>query len=153
MPRLIQKIEGSTSSGMAIQNNPTAPTPIHIASQPSHSPTMAENSSSSQKVLSGHGNQSISVNMSHISHFSEYPNIAFQPMALNNDYNTTFVEGCSYGGDKNDYDMCVFNQTNVSAEGVLQNPVGGCHVAGSNWAENDFSASMWNMDELWQYKS
>lgn len=175
MPRLLQKMEGGTSSLSAMQfvQNPTAPMPLDTASQQSYSPAIAQTSSSPpppppppQKEQSGHGNLDMSrsntneqrsdsdqsMNMSHISQL--YPISPFQPMAMAclTDYNT-FVEGCSYGGDRNGYDIVGFNQTNFSAEPVLENPMGGCHVAGGNWAENDSLASMWNMDEFWQYRS
>ncbi|PON38369.1 MYB transcription factor [Parasponia andersonii] len=163
MPRLLQKIENaSTAANMSIiQNSSPAPLPVDNASQQYYSST---------QVVSGHENvnnmpgwtvnerssDSESMNISQISQFQEYPSSTFQPNLVNNvnGYNNTFLGGYSCGtGENNAYDsMDVSNQSTIS-EGGFVNSVGGCHGAGNNWADNDFFAGVWNMDELWQYRS
>ena len=164
MPRLIQKIEGSSSASAApiIVQNTLAPMPLDTNPQAQHNSPLQQNILRHENPVNMPGSSmnfeqcsdSESMNMSQMSHFSEYTNSPFQQMVSNinndqsiNNNDTTFLEGCTY-------DMDVFSShTSVSQAKGLDNPVGVCHVEGGDWADNDFFASVWNMDELWQHKS
>ncbi|KAL5544798.1 hypothetical protein UlMin_008582 [Ulmus minor] len=154
MPRLLQKIESCSSfnpSTFPIQN-PTNPLPnIDNSSQQYYSTSAATLSSIPPPQISGHEIPQISsesMDISHISQFSEYPNCPFQPMLVNNDHSYTFAEGYTNDGDSISYDIDALSQ---AAEGQFGNcPVGDCHMAASDWTANDFSVGMWNMGEIWR---
>lgn len=177
MPRLRQKIEGS-SSALPIQNPEVPDHPLENASQHSAAAMAAQISLPPQTIMQGdpnlsgavHGlninqeqiisdwanctsscmDSSAAMNMSQISQFSEYPTSSFQAM-VDNGYHT-LGKACS-SVMTNSHHTGTYKEETTSASGMFENPVGNCHVASSNYADNDFLGSVWNMDELWQYRN
>lgn len=175
MPRLLQKIEGSSTT-LPIQNSET-PLPLDNASKHSAAAVLAAQISPPPQIsMQGDPNvrgtihglniqkQTISdwenctsscmdslesMKMSQISQFSGYPTIPFQTMV--NTGNNTLGNGCSnVMTNSHDNVMDTYKQETISASGMFENPVGDCHVANNSWTDSDFLGSMWNMDELWQ---
>ncbi|CAL5372041.1 unnamed protein product [Camellia sinensis] len=161
MPRLIQKIPGSSSPSSVIlsQNLAIASRPLinHSSLPPQVSPQANVYTSETTNNLDHHvKNSSLehstspsvssseSMNISHMTQVSEYP---IEAMGNSHDYNT-FLKGGCYNVDNISYDMETFNISSVEFE----NSIGGCHVSQSNWIDNEFGDSFWNMDELWQFK-
>uniref|UniRef100_A0A5B6YTB9 Uncharacterized protein n=1 Tax=Davidia involucrata TaxID=16924 RepID=A0A5B6YTB9_DAVIN len=157
MPRLLQKIQGSSPSlAISSQNLNTQPLihanehsllssaqvsaqgPLNISQTVYSLEHQAKNSSISSPE---------SMNISHIPQISEYPTSPFHAMVNSDHYNNTFLKGC-YNADNISYDMETFSLASVSAPGDFENP-----VSKSNWIDhNDLPESLWNMDELWQFR-
>ncbi|KAA8542717.1 hypothetical protein F0562_023784 [Nyssa sinensis] len=165
MPRLIQKIQGSSpSSAISSQTSNTQPF-IHIANEhsllsgqvPAQGPfNMTESldsleyqakNSSSEHCTSPSISSPESMNISQIPQISEYPTGPFHAMA-NTDHYNTYLKNC-YNVDNIGYDTEPFSLTSVSAPGDFGNPFS----ESCNWIDhNDLADSLWNMDELWQFR-
>ena len=158
MPRLLQRIEESSSSGVLYQNS-AIPQPLDSAYH--HSVTTAP----AQVVMQGplrlsetmqsldHHEQnpeSESMNVSQIPRLSECPTSQFHAKVNNDD--GTFVKEYYYA-DNNSYDMEAFNLESISPLENFEESSSKSHVVENNWADNDFSGSMWNMDGLWQIRN
>lgn len=150
MPRLLQKIEGSSSTSPIIpqsinhsdstqQHSTAAPPPAPLPAPPlSINETVTnleqnEKNSSSENCASPSICSSESMNLSQISQIPDYPTSPFH----SDDYSTLL---------SSNYEMENFNLASM-----VENPVGDCLMAESNWADSDFADSLWNMDELWQF--
>lgn len=158
MPRLLQRIEESSSSGVLFQNS-AIPQPLDSAYQ--HSVTTAPAQVVMQGPLRlsetiqslGHHEQnpeSESMNVLQIPQLSECPTSQFHAKVNNDD--GTFVKDYYYA-DNNSYDMEAFNLESISPLENFEDSSSKSHVAENNWADNDFSGSMWNMDGLWQIRN
>lgn len=178
MPRLLHKIEeSSSSSSLPIQNseiplsldNAASQSASAFAAQISQPPQISVQGDHDlnlvgniyglniQKQISDWENSitscidsSESMNMSQISQFSECPRTNPFHAVVNNS-NSTLGKGCS--NDNNGSAMDIYNDASISASGMFENPAGDYHVAHNSWADNDFLGSEWNMDELWQYRN
>jgi len=140
MPRLLQKIQESSSSGLFVQDS-AIPQPLDNCHQ--QPPPAAE---PPQAIQSLDYHVSESMNMPEICQLSEYPIGPFHAIVNDNDYDP-FVKGCYYA-DNNSYEMEAFHLGSMPALGNFENSTSNSHVAENNWAENDFSGSVRNMDEL-----
>ncbi|KAK6921187.1 SANT/Myb domain [Dillenia turbinata] len=158
MPRLLQKIGGSSSSSsLSLPQRTVLPQPLnmhtqnlssqHISPQP-HVPSLnqslfiqQENNSSSEKSTSP--SSSIQTfRMSQVPQIiSEYPTSPYSTM-VNGDYNTMYTTCYN--------DMENFSLTSDTASGCIKNPMGYCHVVENNWFGGDLVDGMGNMDEFWQ---
>ncbi|XP_030939291.1 transcription factor MYB62-like [Quercus robur] len=158
MPRLLQRIQESSSSGVLFQNS-AIPQPLDSAYQ--HSVTTAP----AQVVMQGplrlsetmqsldHHEQnpeSESMNVLQIPQLSECPTSQFHAKVNNDD--GTFVKDYYYA-DNNSYDMEAFNLESISPLENFEDSSSKSHVVENNWADNEFSGSMWNMDGLWQIRN
>ncbi|KAA8541236.1 hypothetical protein F0562_025157 [Nyssa sinensis] len=162
MPRLIQKIQGSSPSlAMSSQNSnaqplnhandhsillspeATAQGPFNIT-ETAYSLDHQAMNSSSENCTSPSITSSESITISQIPQFSGYPTSPLHAMA-NSDFNT-LLKGCS-NVDNISYDMETFSLASVSAPGDFENL-----VRESNWIDNDLADSFWHMDELWQFR-
>lgn len=179
MPRLLQKIEGSAPSAAMLSQSSTISQPVNYASQHSvlppplpppppqqqevpgqgaydmsvtgHSLEHHEQNSDSEHCASSCISSAESLNISQMSQLSEYPRSPFHTIGNNSDY-STFVKDCYYV-DSNCYDMETINLATMSVPGGFGNPAGNRHMAESDWTGYDFGDTMWNMDELWQFKN
>ncbi|KAH7525327.1 hypothetical protein FEM48_Zijuj06G0213000 [Ziziphus jujuba var. spinosa] len=61
--------------------------------------------------------------------------------------------GKSYSNVNNGSSIDIYNDASLSASGMFENPAGDYHVEHNSWNDSDFLCSMWNMDELWQYRN
>ncbi|CAK7349712.1 unnamed protein product [Dovyalis caffra] len=171
MPRLLQKIGGSSTSSSAMPSlSPAVSQPIlnyapQLSStftpalpplqQEAHldvSVTMHGLEHHDQTSDSEHGTSSCissaeSMNVSHMSQLSEYPTSPFQALGNNSDYSTLVKDG--YYVDSNCYDMEAIDLATMSMPGELGISAGDRHMADDNWAGCDFGDTMWNVDELW----
>nr|URY18810.1 MYB protein [Zanthoxylum bungeanum] len=158
MPRLLQKMDGSSSLSRnsmvsdqpfdnAFQNSASAP--ILLSQVPGREGLIDRQELNSSDSEHGTGttttsciSSSESMNISQISQFSDYPNGAFH---VHNSYNTFAKDFCQF--DNNCYDMETINQQPET----MPAPVFGDF---SNWVhECDLEDNIWNMDELWQFKN
>lgn len=175
MPRLLQKIEGSSSTSSTTsqvsiipqslnhadsQQHSAAPPPPVVAQAPVQGPLSMnetinnlehnEKNSSSENCTSPSICSSESMNISQISQIPDYPTSPFQAMSNSDDY-STLLKGY-YNVDNSNYEMETFNLASMSApQGDFENPVGDCPMVESNWVDSDLADSLWNMDELWQF--
>ncbi|KAJ6687773.1 TRANSCRIPTION FACTOR MYB21-LIKE [Salix koriyanagi] len=167
MPRLLQKIGGSSAM----------PSPRPPVSQPNlnHAPQLSTFPPAQQQQVpldmsftmhclepreqtsgSEHGTGSCissaeSMNASQMSQLSEYPASPFQAMGNNSEYSTP-VKGC-YHVDSSCYDMEAINLAAMSVPGELGILAGDRHMEEGDWGGYDFGDTMWNMDELWQFRN
>ncbi|KAF2324832.1 hypothetical protein GH714_017771 [Hevea brasiliensis] len=161
IPRLLQKIEGSStscsststsSSSTILSQNPTVVSdqPVNYSAHdlpfPIPPPQLPQEVSGNlqgnldHNSDSEHGSNSCissteSMNISQISQLSEYPTSPFHPIS-------TFQKDCYYV-DSGCYNMESMTPATLSVPaGVFQN------VAESNWVGYDFGDNIWSMDEL-----
>ena len=160
VPRLLQKIQESSSSGMFFQDSaaPHQPLgnphgqPAAAAAPPPPPPAQAIIQSLDPLHVQNQGSEhcislSESMNVSQICQISEYPTSPFHA-----DYDT-LIKGCYYA-DNNGYDIEAFHLGSMPAPlGNFENSATNSHVAENNWAGNDFPGSMKNMEVLWQMKN
>ncbi|XP_022737493.1 transcription factor MYB62-like [Durio zibethinus] len=170
MPRLLQKMEGSSTSSsiMTSENSPVLRS-LDLTSQ--HQALMTV-----QKVPGqGPGNLSEAVqcldqkeqnsdscvsssesmnNISKISQFAEYQTSPFR-MFDNNDYNMLAMDSYYVDNFNNSscYNMEIINQASTSALGDFAKPVGDCHMAENNWVNDGFADGLWSVGELWELRS
>ncbi|XP_021292446.1 transcription factor MYB62-like isoform X2 [Herrania umbratica] len=163
IPRLLQKMEGSSSFSSMASENTTVLQSLDQASQhqalmtlqqvPGQGPgnlseaiqnlDHQEQNSDSEHCASSCVSSSESMNnISQISQFAEYQTSPFRIIG-NNDYNNTLAKDCYY-------DMETINLASTSAPGDFANPVGDCHMAENNWFSNGFADDLWSMGELWE---
>lgn len=170
MPRLFQKMEESTSSGMLSQDS-AIPQPLEAPHQDS---AIAASAALAPLPVPGQGpfhlNEAIqglgyhdrnldsehsislseSMNISQMSQLSEYPTPSF-PAIVDTDYDT-YVKGCYYA-DNSTYEMEAFNLESMPAVGNFENSTGNSHAVENSWAANDYSGGVKNMDALWQLRN
>uniref|UniRef100_A0A6M2ECB1 MYB family protein n=1 Tax=Populus davidiana TaxID=266767 RepID=A0A6M2ECB1_9ROSI len=176
MPRLLQKIGGSStsSSAMTCQSPavsqfipnyapqlsafPTALPPPQQQEAPfdmsvmMHCMEHREQTSDSEHGTSSCISSAESMNVSQMSHLSEYPKSPFQAMGNNGDY-STLVKDCYYV-DSNFYDMEAINLATMSVPGDLGISAADRHMGDGDWAGYDFGDTVWNMDDqLWQFRN
>lgn len=151
IPRLLQKIQESSSSGMFVP-----PQPLDNAHQQSAA-AAAPLLPPPPPLPPAEAIQSLDYNVQSIPEYptspfqvSEYPTSPFHDI-VNNDYDT-FVKGC-YFADNNGCEMEDFHLGSMPALGNFENCTTNSHVVANNWAENDFSGSGRNMDGLWQIRN
>lgn len=72
-------------------------------------------------------------------------------MGNNGDY-STLVKDCYYV-DSNFYDMEAINLATMSVPGELGISAVDRHMGDGDWAGYDFGDTVWNMDELWQFRN
>lgn len=167
MPRLLQKIEDSSSPGMLLQSSAilqplddgyehsaapaTAPTqvpgqgPLYNLTETTQSLDHLEQHPDSENCTNSSISSSESLDVSRISQLPENPSSPFHAM-VNNDYEA-FVQGC-YFVDNSNYDMEAFNMETLPALGSVENSISNYPAAERNWADND-----WSMDGLWQLRN
>ncbi|KAH7528740.1 hypothetical protein FEM48_Zijuj05G0104200 [Ziziphus jujuba var. spinosa] len=178
MPRLLQKIEESSpSSSLPIQNSEIPLSLENATSQHSASAYAAQicpppqlsvqgdhlnadghiNGLNIQEQISDWENCTIScidssesMNMSQIAQFSECPQTSPFHVIASNAHNTL---GKSCSNVNNGCSIDIYNDANISASGMFENPAGDYHVEHNSWTDSDFLGSMWNTDELWQYRN
>ncbi|XP_010264231.1 PREDICTED: transcription factor MYB108-like [Nelumbo nucifera] len=171
MPRLLQKMEES-SSAMKTQNSSTPPsTPLNQTSQasalppPPPPPPPLEGSLRISKAInsfdheknSNPGNYCTSPSIfssDSMMSISKFPEISDYPATSlhnfdNSDYNP-FLRSSFYVDNCGSYDMDDFNMSAMSVMGGYE--TSDCHMAESNWAYDDMAESIWNIDELWQFR-
>ncbi|XP_011045847.1 PREDICTED: myb-related protein Zm38-like [Populus euphratica] len=175
MPRLLQKIGGSStfSSAMTCQSPAVSQLIPNYAPQLSAFPTALPPPQQQEAPLdmsvvmhcmehreqtsdSEHGTSSCissaeSMNVSQMSHLSEYPKSPYQAMGNNGDY-STLVKDCYYV-DSNFYDMEAINFATMSVPGELGISAVDRHMGDGDWAGYDYGDTVWNMDELWQFRN
>lgn len=153
IPRLLQKIEGSSTSSSPSSSLSTYPTvsdqPVNCSAPdlPPPPPPQQEVSGHHQGHVdhnsdSEHGSNSCissteSMNCSQISELSEYPASPFHSMC-------TFQKDSFYVDNLDTMTLATLSVT----EGGFQNSTCEPHVSESNWVEYDFGDNMWNMDEF-----
>ncbi|KAL3575057.1 hypothetical protein D5086_023158 [Populus alba] len=175
MPRLLQKIGGSSTSSSAM----TCQSPAVSQVIPSYAPQFSafptalpppqqqeapfdmsvmmhcmehrEQTSDSEHGTSSCISSAESMNVSQMSRLSEYPKSPFQAMGNNGDY-STLVKDCYYV-DSNFYDMEAINLATMSVPGDLGISAADRHMGDGDWAGYDFGDTVWNMDELWQFRN
>ncbi|KAF9667593.1 hypothetical protein SADUNF_Sadunf15G0039700 [Salix dunnii] len=169
MPRLLQKIGGSSASSSAMPSQRPAVSQPNLDYAPlvstfppvqqqvplDMSVTMHCLEPHEQTSDSEHGTGSCissaeSMNASQMSQLSEYPT-SLQAIGNNSEYSTQ-VKGCYYA-DSVCYDMEAINQAAMSVPGELGILAGDRHMEEGDWGGYDFGETMWNMDELWQFRN
>ncbi|XVF09582.1 hypothetical protein REPUB_Repub07fG0106600 [Reevesia pubescens] len=178
MPRLLQKMEDSSSFSSMTSQNSTLPQSLHQTSQyqalmtlqqvPGQGPgnlseavrslDQQEHNSDSEHCASSCVSSSESMHnnsISKISEFAEHQTSPFGIIGNNYDYNTLAnAKDCYYvDTNSNCYDMETINLASTSALGDFANPVGDCHMADTNWVNDGFADELWSMGELWELKS
>ncbi|KAF7135801.1 hypothetical protein RHSIM_Rhsim08G0132300 [Rhododendron simsii] len=158
MPRLLQKMQlSSSSSSILSQNSAINPPPI-IEQLSSSLPEVSLNGhglrcsdTSSEQSTSPSITSSGSMNFPHNPQmFSEYPSNPFLDMG-NNDLDA-FLKGCD------NVDNCLSNDTgNIMAymepPEEFEEPIRGCQVDENNWTNGiNLADSLWNMDEAWKFR-
>nr|DAD40713.1 TPA_asm: hypothetical protein HUJ06_015036 [Nelumbo nucifera] len=88
------------------------------------------------------------------SSISKFPEISDYPAKSlhnfdNNDYNPV-LRSSFYVDNNSSYEMDDFNMSAMSVMGGYE--TSDFHMAESNWAYDDMAESIWNIDELWQFK-
>ncbi|GLU12999.1 hypothetical protein SLE2022_296490 [Rubroshorea leprosula] len=161
MPRLIQKIEGSSSSSsiMSPQNSSALPPLLDSASKPNSTPvasSLLPNTGQGPSTLS-EAIQSLDLHdqnsdaseysctnsaiSSQISQFSKCPTSPFHVIGNNVDHN---ILAKDFSVDNGCYDMESMNL--VATSSMVENySIGDFPVADSNWFDSGFSDSLWNM--------
>ncbi|XP_027341477.1 transcription factor MYB62-like [Abrus precatorius] len=171
VPRLLQKARESSSSAMSIHNQPI-PLPLDGVSQhltvgtiptqaPMQGPCMNEAGSTyldqhEHNSDSEHNNGSCislseSANIPKVHQDLGYTTRQFHALNNNNNFGTYTYDG--YHVNNNAYEIDTFKIATPRVTEHVQYPVGDCQMAGSNWVNNGFACSMWNMDELWQFSN
>ena len=69
----------------------------------------------------------------------------------NSDFGTSAYD--SNLAHDNAYDMDAFNLRATVVAEDMEYQIGDCQMSQSNWLDKDFACSMWNMDDLWQFRS
>ncbi|XP_059454473.1 transcription factor MYB62-like [Corylus avellana] len=148
VPRLLQKIqESSSSGGMFFQDSGIPHQPLDNPHQQPAAAAAAEAIQSLDPLHVQINPGSESMNISQICQISEYPTSPFHA-----DYDT--LVKASYYADNNGYEMEAFHLGSMPATlGNFENSATNSHVVENNWAENDFSGSMRNMEGLWQMRN
>ncbi|KAI9381045.1 hypothetical protein POPTR_015G046200v4 [Populus trichocarpa] len=178
MPRLLQKIGGSSTSSSAMPSQRPA-----VVSQPNlnYAPQFStfppalpplvqqqeapldmsvtmhylephEQTSDSELGTSSCISSAESMNVSQMSQLSEYPTSPFQAIGNNSSEYSTLAKGCYYV-DSNCYDMEAINLATMPVPGELGISAGDRHMEDGDWGAYDFGDTMWNMDELWQFRN
>lgn len=114
------------------------------------------NSSDSEHGATSCISSSESMNISQISQFSDYPTSPFHVTNSSADYNTFAKDFCQF--DNTCCDMETIPQPEnmpaaAAAGEYFGNPVRGFQMEDNSWVEYDLADSMWNIDELWQFKN
>ncbi|KAJ8773127.1 hypothetical protein K2173_028304 [Erythroxylum novogranatense] len=179
MPRLLHKIDGSTStSSMSYYNNASSQ-PANYGSQhltflpqlpklpqqqqetPSHSNPfdmtmtkhaieLQDQNADSEQCTGPCLSSTESLNIPEIPRVSQYPTSPFHVIDNNSD-RTTFVKDCFV--ESTCYGMETINLANMSVSGGVGNSAGNSHTAESGWIGCDFGDTLWNIDELWQFRN
>ncbi|XP_022725434.1 transcription factor MYB62-like [Durio zibethinus] len=174
MPRLLQKMEESSSVSSMTSENLTVPPLLDQISQhealttvqqaPRHGPRnlneavqslhqLEQNSDSEHSAASSCVSSSESMkNISKISQFAEYQTNPYRIIG-NNDYNTLSKDCYYFDNNSSCYNMEAINLASTSALGDFASPVGDCHMAENNWVDDGFADGLWSMGELWELKS
>ncbi|XP_040996453.1 transcription factor MYB62-like [Juglans microcarpa x Juglans regia] len=162
MPRLLQKIEESSSSSGMIFQNSAIPQPLDTAYQhsaaaaaqvpPGQGPLyLSQSLNHHEQNPDSHQHCTSSVNFSQIPQLSEYPSSGPFHAIADNGYET-FLKGC-YHADNSNYEMETFNLGSIRAPGNFENLISNSHAVERNWVDNDFSGGLCNMEGLWQTRN
>ncbi|KAA8529142.1 hypothetical protein F0562_034059 [Nyssa sinensis] len=166
MPRLLEKLEQTSSSSpfssfatstMETQNST-------ITSLVKNQADLALSSSQETKLMDScnHQNENLismtssnvcftdSMKISILPEISEHPTSP-GPAISSTAYNNSFLNDCYYV-DNSTYDMEGFNLAPMSAVGTHNNSLSDCQMAENNWFNDDESSTLWEMDELWQFR-
>ncbi|CAK9167828.1 unnamed protein product [Ilex paraguariensis] len=152
MPRLIQKIQGSSASlDITFQNSANASPPPPVPAQglvnkieTTHSLGYQQMNTSTEKCPSPSLSSSESMNISQAPQVSNYSSNAVHAMD-NSDYNPFL--GCNYNVNNIGYGLETFSPAPFSGTGDFKDLIGDYHTGENNWIVDD----LWNMDELWQF--
>lgn len=156
MPRLLQKIEGSTTAATSDPVSPIPDNPLFFTQNstlltPPPPPTQVllgqdQNSDSEHGTSASCISSTESINVSQMSQLSEYLTSSSLPSI--GDYNAlikTYVDS---------YDMDVVNNfANISESPGFGMPEGNSHMAESDWTGYELLDATWNVDELWQFRN
>ncbi|KAJ7970370.1 Myb transcription factor [Quillaja saponaria] len=163
LPRLIQRVQGSSSSSSAmLLQNQTIPLPLEDASQysapgePPQIPWQGPCMNEAVPVLDHHEQNSDSehytspsysgsMSSSKVLQLQEYP--INQCQVIDNTEYSNCASDCYYVNNSV-YDMEAFNLATTSAPDDFGYLVGDCQIAESNWVNNGFAGTMMNIDEL-----
>ncbi|XVE58787.1 hypothetical protein DITRI_Ditri04bG0197200 [Diplodiscus trichospermus] len=172
MPRLLQKIDGSSSFSSMTSENSTVPQSLDQTSQfqglttaqqvPWQGPgnlseavqSLHQQEHNSDSELSASSCVSSSETMKNISKTPQFAENQTGPFISSyNDYNS-LARDCYYVDNNNScYDMETINLASTSALGDFANHAGSCYMEDNNWVNDGFADGLWSMGELWEPKS
>ncbi|KAJ8753702.1 hypothetical protein K2173_026378 [Erythroxylum novogranatense] len=172
MRMFLQKIHGPTSSSAmscsdctsqptnyASHHSALPPQPqwqeVHNQGQSDMAITMQgmehhEQNSESERCTDSCLSSMESINISQTSQLPEYRTSPFQSVANNGDYSTSDKD-CLIASNCNG--MEAINLLTMSALGEIGNSVGNSHTDENGLVGCDFEDTLWNMDELWQFRN
>ncbi|KAK2647881.1 hypothetical protein Ddye_015370 [Dipteronia dyeriana] len=157
MPRLLQKIQGSSDS--YTQNSTTLPDhhqSYNHTFQHSASAVLpiAPQVPAQDPIYTTFKELKISESMNNISQISQFQDYPTSPLNFSKEF-------CNVDQNSNCYDMETVNLQTTMPAGLVgfDNPiVRGCHMEENYWVESDLADNMWNnnnnnMNELWQFRN
>ncbi|KAK9276531.1 hypothetical protein L1049_006065 [Liquidambar formosana] len=160
MPRLLQKMEQTTTAATAaaavdtaIMNSQNSTVP----SMPSPSPSpnkMLHNPNHPTEISSCVTSPNTSSNSMKISQPPEISEDQKSPPAFGNTfYNNPFLNDNCYYLDSGIYDLEDMTQPPMSATRTNDDfTLSDCQMAESHWVGNEVADTLWNIDELWQFR-
>ncbi|XVE75205.1 hypothetical protein DITRI_Ditri12bG0077000 [Diplodiscus trichospermus] len=165
MPRLLQKVEQTSSSSSSsmkeISYQSSVPSQLSDCTDPSlstfspFSNEITDKSNHSFENSSSVTSQSLyPTNYMNISEQTEIPqhlttpNVYGHTCVYNN--NQILHESCSI--ESSGYDMEGFNLASISAVGSYGGSPSECQMAEGNWISNEMTDTLWNMEDIWQFR-
>ncbi|XWS48291.1 hypothetical protein CRYUN_Cryun13aG0062600 [Craigia yunnanensis] len=174
MPRLLQKMEGSSSFSSMTSQNSTVPQSLDQTSQYQASTTVQQvpgqggpgnlseavqslhqqeqNSDSEHSASSCVSSSESMNNISKIFEFAEYQTSPFS--IIGNNYYNTLAKDCYFVDNSSScYDMETMNLASTSTLGDYANPVSNYHMVENDWVDDGFADGLWSMGGLSELKS
>lgn len=140
MPRLVEQIEQTSSSSLS-----SSPIPSSMETQKF---TVSSLPPGEMKGVN-QPNEKPEICFSDSMEFTLMPEISEQATSPSHGF-SSLVDDCYYVDILRGYDMEVFNQDPMSAEG--HGEISNSQVAGGDWISDDMAGTLWNMGELWQFR-
>ncbi|XP_022725996.1 transcription factor MYB62-like [Durio zibethinus] len=163
MPRLLQKVEQTSSSSSSLKEisyQSSVPSQLSDCTYPSLSTfsplpnKITDNSNNSFENSSSVTSQSLYptdfMNISEQTQISQHltsPIVYADPCVYNNNQ----ILNESYNIDSSGYGMEGFSLASISAVGSYERSPSECQMVEGNWISNEMTDTLWNMDDIWQF--
>ncbi|XWS68849.1 hypothetical protein CRYUN_Cryun04dG0128400 [Craigia yunnanensis] len=162
MPRLLQKVEQTSSSSLKeMSSQSSVPSQLSDCTDPSLSTfsplpnKITDNSNHSFENSSSVTSQSL-----YPTGFMDIPEQTGIPQHLTSPniyghtcvYNNNQILNKSYNIDSGGYDMEGFSLASMSDMGSYEGSLSECQMVEGNWISNEMTDTLWNMDDMWQFR-
>ncbi|XVF02240.1 hypothetical protein REPUB_Repub04eG0159000 [Reevesia pubescens] len=164
MPRLLQKVEQTSSSSSSLtemssqSSGPPRLSDCTVPSLSTFSPLpniTTDNLNHSSENSTPVTSQSLyPTDFMNISEKTEIPQHLTSPNVYGHTcvYNNNQILDGSYNIDSRGYEMEGFSLASMSAVGSYRGSPSECQMGGGNWISNEMTDTLWNMDDIWQFR-